>query len=173
MRGCRGRHAWLPGGHVWLPGGMCGLGGCMVARGGVCGCRGGCAWLPGGCMPCDLCHHAFDVTCMLSLLQLRLNRNAAAYIVLVMWHARPPPGKNCWHMLLKILPCPNFVAGGKNTGRKNENIVALEKKKKTNMTVIVQLCTTSLFYQNLLLYLSVLLLFFLVPKEDALIRAWA
>ena len=25
----------------------------------------------------------------------------------------PPCGQNCWHTLLKILPCPNFVAGGK------------------------------------------------------------
>ena len=27
-------------------------------------------------------------------------------------HAHPP-GQNSWHMLLKILPCPNFIAGGK------------------------------------------------------------
>ena len=26
----------------------------------------------------------------------------------------PPHGQNCWHTLLKILPCPNFVAGGNN-----------------------------------------------------------
>ena len=104
MHGCSGvcmvagGHAWLPGslhgcrGHAWLPGGVHGCSGghmhgcqgaCMVARGhawlpgGMCGCQG-------GCIPCDLSHHAFDVTCMLSLLQLRLNRNAAAYIVLVM-----------------------------------------------------------------------------------------
>ena len=24
----------------------------------------------------------------------------------------PPCGQNSWHMLLKIIPCPNFVAGG-------------------------------------------------------------
>ena len=35
-------------------------------------------------VPCDLSHNAFDVTCMLSLHQLRLNSNAASYIVLVM-----------------------------------------------------------------------------------------
>ena len=29
-------------------------------------------------------------------------------------HAPSPRGQNSWHMLLKILPCPNFVAGGKN-----------------------------------------------------------
>ena len=28
--------------------------------------------------------------------------------------ACPPCGQNSWHTLLKILPCPNFVAGGKN-----------------------------------------------------------
>ena len=27
---------------------------------------------------------------------------------------RPPPWTECGHTLLKILPCPNFVAGGKN-----------------------------------------------------------
>ena len=39
--------------------------------------------LPGG-VPCDLSRHAFDVTCMLSLFQLRLKSYAAAYTVLVM-----------------------------------------------------------------------------------------
>ena len=39
--------------------------------------RGVPAW--GG--PCDLSHHAFDVTCMLSCHQLRLITSAAAYIV--------------------------------------------------------------------------------------------
>ena len=28
---------------------------------------------------------------------------------------RPPREQNSWHTLVKILPCPNFVAGGKNT----------------------------------------------------------
>ena len=28
------------------------------------------------------------------------------------YHACPSPGQNSWHRLLKILPCPNFVAGG-------------------------------------------------------------
>ena len=71
-------------------------GGCLP-KGGVCPgdvYLGGC--LPKGCVylegvPCDLSHQAFDVTCMLSLLQLRLKSNAAAYIVLVMW-----PDKECW-----------------------------------------------------------------------------
>ena len=34
-------------------------------------------------VPCDLSHHAFDVTCMLSPHQLRASNNAAAYILLV------------------------------------------------------------------------------------------
>ena len=29
--------------------------------------------------------------------------------------APSPPGQNSWDTLLKILPCPNFIAGGKNT----------------------------------------------------------
>ena len=36
-----------------------------------------------GCVPCELSHHAFDVTCMLSPHQLRASNNAAAYILLV------------------------------------------------------------------------------------------
>ena len=34
-------------------------------------------------VPCDLCHHAFDVTCMLPPHQLRPTNSAAAYILLV------------------------------------------------------------------------------------------
>ena len=70
-------------GRVWPEGG-CLPGGCLSRGVSVGGC------LPGG-VPCDLSHHAFDVTCILSLLQLRLKSNAAAYIVVVMW-----PGKACW-----------------------------------------------------------------------------
>ena len=34
------------------------------------------------------------------------------------WDTPPPPrGQNSWHMLLKILPCPNFVAGGNKLSR--------------------------------------------------------
>ena len=36
-----------------------------------------------GDVPCDLSHHAFDVTCMLSPHQLRPTNSTAAYIVLV------------------------------------------------------------------------------------------
>ena len=32
-------------------------------------------------VPCDLPHHAFDVTCVLSCHQLRLTTSTAAYIV--------------------------------------------------------------------------------------------
>ena len=72
-RGC------LPKGWVACPG---------VPAQGVClprGClsRGVSAW-GGVCLghvPCDLSHHAFDVTCMLSCHQLRLITSAAAYIV--------------------------------------------------------------------------------------------
>ena len=97
------------------PGGTC-LGG-VPARGvylpGGCTCHGGCtcwggywpggvpAWgvyLPGGCtclggVPCDLSHHAFDVTCMLPPHQLRPTNSTAAYIVLVqgMLGYTPPP----------------------------------------------------------------------------------
>ena len=74
--------------------------------------------LPGG-VPCDLSHHAFDVTCMLLPHQLRPTNSAAAYILLVghvtckaCWDTTtsPPPccGQNSWYMLLKTLPCPKL-----------------------------------------------------------------
>ena len=49
----------------------------------------------GGVWPCDLSHHAFDVTCMLPPHQLRPTNSAAPYIVLV-GHVTctPPPVVN-------------------------------------------------------------------------------
>ena len=44
-----------------------------------------------GGVPCDLSHHAFDVTCMLSPNQLRLTNSAAAYIVVVQGMMGYPP----------------------------------------------------------------------------------
>ena len=94
--------AWLVGGHAcmvaggcaWLPGGMRGCwegcvvaGGCMVAGGMV---TGGHVWL-GVCVPCDLSHHAFDVTCMLSPHQLRASSYAPAYILVGHVTRMPPP----------------------------------------------------------------------------------
>ena len=127
------------GGSSWfLPGGVFLISswGCLpvffLGRGlpgfflGVCLARGvstqGGVVCPGG-VPCDLSHHAFDVTCMLPPHQLRPTNSAAAYILLVghetckaCWDTTSPPpyGQNSWDTLLKILPCPNFVAGSKN-----------------------------------------------------------
>ena len=51
-------------------------------------------WSQGG-VPCDLSHHAFDVTCILPPHQLRLNTSAAAYILLAHcmlgYHTPHPP----------------------------------------------------------------------------------
>ena len=91
-------------------GGVCGGGAC-VAEGGACVAEGGCvagggpcmvvggrAWQRGGmrggggsAWPCDLSHHAFDVTCMLPPHQLRPTNSAAPYIVLVGHVTRTPP----------------------------------------------------------------------------------
>ena len=118
VRGCwgacmvAGGHVWLPGGmrgcqggHVWLLGGMWGcqgacvvaggacvvVGGCVVARG-ACMVAGGHAWLLGWvCVLCDLSHHAFDVTCMLSQHQLRASSYAPAYILVGHVTCMPPP----------------------------------------------------------------------------------
>ena len=110
MRGCRGAcvaargacvvawlggHAWLPGGHAWLPGGHAWLlpGGCMVAGG----------------VPCDLSHHAFDVTCMLSPHQLRASSYAPAYILVGHVTRTPPP---CGQTdTCKNITFANFVCG--------------------------------------------------------------
>ena len=84
--------------------------GCLSGAGGLClgGClpSGGClsrgvpaqgvsAW--GVYIPCDLSHHAFDLTCMLPSHQLRPTNNAVAYILLVghvtckvCWDTTPP-----------------------------------------------------------------------------------
>ena len=77
----RGRCAWQGAGmprrgHAWQGGAW---------QGGMYG-RGD-AW------PCDLSHHAFDVTCMLPPHQLRPTNSAAPYIVLVghVTHTPPPP----------------------------------------------------------------------------------
>ena len=53
--------------------------------------RGGHAWQGGHAWPCDLSHHAFDVTCMLPPHQLRPTNSAAPYIVLVGHVTRTPP----------------------------------------------------------------------------------
>ena len=119
MCGCRGACMAAVGGMHGCQGGVCGCrgmcvaagGACMAARGGMCGCQGG-AWLPGGmrgcggvhghwgggaaCMvaggvPCDLSHHAFDVTCMLSPHQLRASSYTPAYILVGHVTRMPPP----------------------------------------------------------------------------------
>ena len=65
----------------------------------------------GGVTACDLSHHAFDVTCVLSCHQLRLTTSAAAYIVFghvtcgACWDTTPSP--------VDIAFATSFV-GGKN-----------------------------------------------------------
>ena len=72
----------------------------------------------GGGVPCDLSHHAFDVTCMLPAHQLRPTNSAAAYILLVMWPAMyagiptPPPVERILDTRFsKYYLAPNFVCG--------------------------------------------------------------
>ena len=90
---------------VCLPGGVCPVGVSSwwgMFAWGVSAWAGVClgqvsAW---GGVPCDLSHHAFDVTCMLPPHQLRPSNNAAAYILLVghvtckaCWDTPPPPDR--------------------------------------------------------------------------------
>ena len=121
-RGVCSQGVSAPGGLLWggsAPGGVCSAGsalrGCLLC-GGVCSrgvglvprgvacsrgvCSGGSTLggsAPGG-VPCDIYHHAFDVTCMLPPHQLRHINSAPAYILLpghvtckACWDAHPPP----------------------------------------------------------------------------------
>ena len=104
------------------PGRVPAWGGCVPAEGGTCQvvsaqgsvCPEGGVWLggvcPAGCLPrgvcpggvpCDLSHHALDVTCLLPPHQLRPTNSAAAYILLAghvtckaCWDTPPPHGQN-------------------------------------------------------------------------------
>ena len=134
MRGCQGACMVAGGacmvargacmvarGGAWLLGaGVHGCWGvaCVVARGGMHGCRGACmvagghAWLPGGvCVPCDLSHHAFDVTCMLPPHQLRLITCAAAYIVFGHVTTHTPPPVDRMTDMCKNITFANYVCG--------------------------------------------------------------
>ena len=82
-------------------------GACVVARG-ACMVVGGCMVI-GGCVPCDLSHHAFDVTCMLSPHQLRASSYAPAYILVGHVTRMPPP---CGQTdTCKNITFTNFVCG--------------------------------------------------------------
>ena len=76
----------IPGG-VLHPRGVLHPGGVLHPRGGS----------PSGGVPCDLSHHAFDVTCMLPPHQLRHTNCAPAYILPghvtcnASWDTHPPP----------------------------------------------------------------------------------
>ena len=74
-----------------------------------------------GDVPCDLSHHAFDVTCMLPPHQLKPTNSAAAYILLAghvtckaSWDTTLPRTEFLTHTSENItLPQTSFV-GGKN-----------------------------------------------------------
>ena len=75
--------SWVRAQEMKVGRGVCPGEGVCLPRGGVCLPRGVSTWgvsAQGGVSA----HHIFDVTCMLSLYQLRLKSSAAAYIVLVM-----------------------------------------------------------------------------------------
>ena len=77
----------MQGGGILHPGGVLHAGGFSI-QGGVLH-PGGVS--PSRGVPCDLSHHAFDVTCMLSPHQLRPTNSAAAYIVVVQGMMGYPP----------------------------------------------------------------------------------
>ena len=63
-----------------------------------------------GCVSCDLSHHAFDVTCILSQHQLSVNISATAYIVWPRCMLGYTPQTE-WQTDVKTLPRRNFVCG--------------------------------------------------------------
>ena len=107
-------------------GGVC-WGGCLLggsARGGACrggSAKGGCACWGGsarGGIPCDLSHHAFDVTCLLPPHQLRHINSAPAYILLpghvtckACWDTHPPPCEQNDRQVQTYYLARNFVCG--------------------------------------------------------------
>ena len=97
---------------------------CMPCLPCMCPCHA----CPLPCMPsCHACPpaamHAPCHTCPLPCMPPQLSRMPPA--MYTPYHAHPLPcmppamhaphcGQNSWHTLLKILPCPHFIAGGKN-----------------------------------------------------------
>ena len=51
-------------------------------------------------------------------------------------HMPHPHGENSWHTLLKILPCPHFVAGGKNLIDNNRNEALLDYLKDFSFLIV-------------------------------------
>ena len=69
----------------------------------------------------DLSHHAFDISCMLSLYQLRLVTSAAAYIVFghvtcdACWDTHTPPPVDRMTNVCKNITFPQtYFSGSKN-----------------------------------------------------------
>ena len=63
--------------------------------------------IPVGCVPPALCPYLPACTAPVGVSASGGSQHA-------MEQTPPPRGQNSWHTLLKILPCPNFVAGGNN-----------------------------------------------------------
>ena len=76
----------------------------VYSRGGVCSKGGTCLWSGGGfCFGGVICSWGVPASGPGGIPACN--------------GAESPCGQSSWHMLLKILPCPNFVAGGDEHGR--------------------------------------------------------
>ena len=72
------------------------------------------------CPPCHACpHHAWPPAMHTPFLACPLPHMPPCHACPPAMHALPHCGQNSWHTLLKILPCPNFVAGGKYSSDKS------------------------------------------------------
>ena len=104
---------------------------------------------PSGGLPCDLSHHAFDVTCMLPPHQLRPTNSAAAYIVLVghvtckaSWDTTPPPVNRITHTC-KNITFPQLRLRAVKTTSKLLSGILLGKLVKIDTTILTALHSAS------------------------------
>ena len=65
-------------------------------------------------------------------------------------HAHPHCGQNCWHMLLKILPCPNFIAGGNNLFYRQKIIATRKHSSRMRTAHLKTISCFSFSNQNLI-----------------------
>ena len=86
-------------------GGGSGPGGCLISGG---------VWSQEGCLPLVRGDAwSWGGACL---------RSVGGVYPSMQWGRPTPPGQNSWHTLLKILPCPNFVADGNNFASVRESM---------------------------------------------------
>ena len=97
--------------HALLPEG----GACLWSReGGLL--QGACLWSWGVCSWEDACLWSRGGLLLRGSAFVRGVPASGQEVCIPACNGADPPEENSWHTLLKILPCPNFIVGGKNCG---------------------------------------------------------